>query len=319
MPELPEVQTIVDDLNRKVRGRKITAVWSDTPKQIHDHTAPSRRLTDKDQTEAEKNLANFKRDIVGEKILGARRRAKNILIDLSGDKTLLIHQKMTGHLLVGKWQIANGKARAIEPRAVVEDPYNRYVHLILMLDDGRMLALSDLRKFAKIILGTRKQIEGLAELASLGPDALDPKLSLQPFARIVQTSGPTIKQVLMNPNKIAGIGNIYSDDILWRAKIHPQQAPAKLSKEELKRLYLAMREILAKAVVLRGTSTSDFRDTSGKEGGYTDYRLVYQREGEPCQRCKTSIKRITVGGRSAHFCSVCQKPERLYRTKMRNF
>ena len=111
----------------------------------------------------------------------------------------------------------------------------------------------------------------------------------------------------MDQETIVGIGNIYSDEILWTAKIHPLRPPNKLTKEELKALYFAMIKILKKAVKLRGTSISDYRDTAGKVGGYVKIRKVYQREGESCQRCKTPIKRVRIGGRSAHYCSKCQK------------
>ncbi len=315
MPELPEVETVVRDLNKKVRGLRVLSVWSDTPKQIRDYSAPGRRLTDKDYAAAKKNFARFTRDIVGEKVLEARRRAKNILIYLTGNKVLLVHQKMTGHLLVGKWRLVKGKMVGVEPVAVAKDPYNSYIHLVLTLSNKKQLALSDLRKFAKVILGTNEQIENLTELTSLGPDALDSQLTLKQFSGIISSKGPTIKQVLLNPNVIAGIGNIYSDEMLWRAKIHPLRKPGSLSDYEIKRLYQAMRQVLSKAVRLRGTSTSDFRDTAGKKGHYTSHRLVYQREGERCQRCATAIKRIKVGGRSAHFCPKCQKATRLYASK----
>lgn len=306
MPELPEVQTVVSDLNRKVRGRKITGVWSDWPKVLKDPLDQRKIKLPHD------HLAAFERAIKGEKILEARRRGKNILIYLTGGKLLLIHQKMTGHLLVGKWQIANGKSQKsrvipIEPEAVVTDKYNSYIHLIFYLDNGKMLALSDLRKFAKAILGRREEIENLPELSELGPDPLEPDFTFEKFASIIRAKPGKIKQVLMDQTVISGIGNIYSDDILWTAKIHPLRKIPTLRSEELKRIYQATKTVLQKAVRLRGTSTSDFRDTAGKEGKYTNQRLVYQREGEPCKRCGTAIKRLKIGGRSAHYCPVCQK------------
>lgn len=323
MPELPEVQTVVSDLNRKVRGRKITGVWSDWPKVVKDPLDQRRIKPPHD------HLAVFERAIRGEKILEARRRGKNILIYLTGGKLLLIHQKMTGHLLVGKWKISKSdkgqvtsnkedlgsdkrhgtgdKVVPLEPEAVVTDKYNSYIHLLFYLDNGKMLALSDLRKFAKAILGKREAIENLPELKELGPDPFDPALTLEKFSEILRKKPGRIKQVLMDQTVLSGIGNIYSDDILWTAKIHPLRKIPTLRSEELKRIYQAMKKVLEKAVRLRGTSTSDFRDTAGKEGKYTDYRLVYQREGELCRRCGTKIQRLKVGGRSAHYCPACQK------------
>lgn len=300
MPELPEVQTVVDDLNRKVVGRKITGVWFDWPKMIKDPFDQSRTKI------AHKHVGLFERLLKGAKIMKVRRRAKNILIYLTGDLLLLVHLKMTGHLLVGKWEIRGKKVVPIAPKAIVEDSYNRFIHLILYLDNGQMLGFSDLRKFGKMVLGTVKQIENLPELTNLGPEPLDKSFKFIKFVKLIKAEGRKIKQVLLDPNVVAGIGNIYSDDILWTAKIHPFKPAKKLKEAELKALWRAIRTVLTKAVKLRGTSTSDFRDTAGLEGGYTDYRAVYGREDEPCPRCGTKIVRKKIGGRSAHFCPVCQ-------------
>lgn len=305
MPELPEVQTIVNDLNKKVAGRRITGVWFDWPKMLKDPLGQQRNKI------AHKHIVVFEKTIKEKKILKVQRRAKNLLFTLSDNLMMLIHLKMTGHLLVGKWKVQKFKGKEkvipIEPKEVVEDPYNQYIHLIFYLDSGKMLAFSDLRKFGKIILGTKEQIENLAELKKLGPELLDSNLKVERFKGLISSERRKIKQVLMDQEVIAGIGNIYSDDILWKAKIHPFKPANKLSQKELRELWKAMREILTKALKLRGTSISDYRDTAGKEGYYADYRLVYQRESEPCQRCKTKIKRVKIGGRSAHFCPRCQK------------
>lgn len=301
MPELPEVETVVRDLNKKVISRKIVGVWLDWPKLVKDPYDQDRYKI------AHKHVEVFKRVLKGKKILRARRRAKNILIYLTGDLLLLVHLKMTGHLLVGRWEIRNKKVIPLAPKAIVEDSYNRFIHLIFYLDNGQMLGFSDLRKFGKMILGQTNEIENLPELVNLGPEPLDKKFTYKEFAPIIHSEGRKIKQVLMDPEVIAGIGNIYSDDILWTARINPFKPAKKLNNAELKNLYQAIRKVLAKAVKLRGTSTSDFRDTEGLEGGYTDYRLVYQREGEPCSRHDGgTITRKKIGGRSAHFCPKCQ-------------
>ena len=301
MPELPEVETVVRDLRKKIVGHKIERVWTDWPKLIKDLEKQDRINV------SEKAVAHFTREVIGKKIERVERRAKNILIYLSDDHLILVHQKMTGHFLVGRWEIEKDKAVPVSPKEIVDDPYNRHVHLILYLSGGKQLGLSDVRKFAKVLFGTRSQIENLPELKELGLDALSPALGLVQFARIVLAHRRKIKQVLMDPKVIAGIGNIYSDDILWRARVHPARPANSLTSKEVKDVYKAMREVLTKAVKLRGTSTSDFRDTAGKEGGYTEHRLVYQRKGQPCVRCKALIERMVVGGRSAHFCSNCQK------------
>ncbi len=305
MPELPEVQTVVNDLNKKIVGRKITGVWFDWPKMIKD---PLDQFCIK---VAHKHVAAFEGFVKGEKFVEVRRRAKNILIYLTHGKMLLAHLKMTGHLLIGKWKMKNEKGKIVavplEPRAVVEDPYNKYVHLIFYLDNGQMLGFSDLRKFAKIISGPKEVIENLPELVNLGPEPMEKSFTVDKFVRLMRGERGKIKQVLMDPEVIVGIGNIYSSDILWKAKINPFRQANKLKEPELKNLYKAMREVLQKALRLRGTSVSDFRDTAGEKGNYGDHRLVYQREGEPCPRCGTKIVRKKIGGRSAHFCPKCQR------------
>ncbi len=304
MPELPEVQTIVDDLNKKVLSRSITGIWLDWPKTINllENKKGVFKLIKKPA------LGDFGKIIKNKKIIKARRKAKNILIDLSDGYLMLVHQKMTGHLLVGKWKAEGGKIIALEPQSIADDPYNRFIHIIFYLDNGKMLALSDVRKFAKIILGKKEDVENLPEIKELGPEPLDKSFKFDEFKKIISAKTGKIKQVLMDPKVISGIGNIYSDDILWLAKINPFKPANKISENKLRDIFNAIKKILEKAVRLRGTSVSDFRDTAGKKGEYGDVRLVYQREGEKCLRKDGGIiVRKKIGGRSAHFCPVCQK------------
>ena len=288
MPELPEVQTIVNDLNKKVIGRRIKSAWSDWPK-----------LVKKPKWEI------FKQQIKGAKILNARRVGKNILIDLDNNRLLLIHQKMTGHLLVGRWKI-NGVAKPLEPKPVVIDPQNRFIHLILELDNGKMLALSDLRKFAKVMFGLKSEIENPQNLPK-GIDPLSSDFTLEKLKSIFVKEKRKIKQVLMDQDLIVGIGNIYSDEILFEAKINPFRASNSLSANEIKKIYQAILKILKKAIKLRGTSTSDFRDTEGRRGLFDKVLKVYRQEGEKCPTGNGVIVRKKIGGRSAHFCPTCQK------------
>ena len=281
MPELPEVQTIVDDLNKKVLGRKIISVWHDWPKL----------------KAIEKTIGHTIKDI--------KRRGKNILIYFQDEHILLVHLKMTGHLLIGKWQLVNGKAIPLEP-PVLKEKINGYIHFILTLDDGRMLGFSDLRKFGKVAFGAVEEIEGLPELKKLGFDALDPRLTFEEFSKAVGAKSKTIYQTLMDQEVVAGIGNIYANDILFAAKVHPLKSAKKLTEKEIKAIWQAMKKILKLALKLRGTSIADYRDTAGESGYYSEKRLVYQREGELCRACGTPIKRIKKGGRSTHFCPKCQ-------------
>jgi formamidopyrimidine-DNA glycosylase len=232
---------------------------------------------------------------------------KNILVDLSGNKTLLIHQKLTGHLLLGKWTLEKGEWKADITGPLSEDPMNRFLHLVFWLDNGQMLALSDLRKFAKVELWDSKELSQSEQMNKLGPEPLDKNFTFQKFQGVLKKKKGKIKSILMDQTVIAGIGNIYSDEILWQAKIHPFKDVSKLREDELKEIFLAMKEILKKAIAAKGESISDFRRISGEKGGFDPLRKVYRREGEKCPRCGTIIKRIKIGGRSAHFCPKCQK------------
>jgi len=286
---LPEVESTVRGLERLVVGRKITDVWSDAPKLIKGGT-----------------FEKLSKEIKGRKIISLSRRAKNILIHLDENYLLLIHLKMTGHLMVGHWSLPEKKGPVIaEEGGSLSDKVNGYIHVVFMLDDGRMIALSDLRKFAKVVLGKEEDVIKREKMAKIGPEATD--ITLSEFKKILSDSKKSVKMVLMDQDKIAGIGNIYSDDILWKAKIHPLRPSDSLTGEEVKKIHKAIKEILTLAVKLGGTSISDYRDVSGKKGGYADKRLVYRRDGEPCKRCGSPIKRLKIGGRSARFCSECQK------------
>jgi len=287
VPELPEVETIIRDLNKKVLNRAFIDVWTDFPGTV-------RKPEDFEQ---------FKKEIRGKKIQRIWRRGKNIIFNLSENRSLLIHQKLTGHLLLGKWGFSEGKW--IPPAGPLAEKINTYIHLLFTLDNGQMLALSDLRKFAKVELWDN---EGLKkELGSFGPEPLEKDFTFEKFKECFKGKRGKIKQVLMNQTVIAGIGNIYSDEILWQAKIYPFKNVSKLTDEELKEIYQAMREILVKAIKLGGESISDFRRISGESGYFDKERKVYRREGESCPRCDTRIKRVKLGGRSVHYCPKCQK------------
>ncbi len=292
MPELPEVQTIVDDLNKKVRGLTITDVWTDWPKYFK--RSPG-------------GFDGFGKIVKGKKILKVWRLGKNIIFDLSGAKVMLIHQKMTGHLLIGKWKVENGKWVSAK-KGILAEKVNGYIHVGFTLSGNKMMALSDLRKFAKVLIIDEAHFKNLEDVKDIGPDPLRPSFKFKEFKSLITKKRGVVKKVLMDQNVVSGIGNIYADDILFMAKIHPLKKVEKLNDRELKAIFEATKKILKKAVKLRGTSTSDYRDTAGKKGGYGNVRLVYQREGEKCPRgCGATIKRIKIGGRSAHFCLNCQK------------
>lgn len=288
MPELPEVQTVVSDLNRKIKGEKIVSFWSDWPSAIKNAT-----------------LNKFQKEIKNRKILGARRIGKNIFIDLSGGKTLYIHLKMTGHLLI-KSKAESRKSKDSEK--YFSERVNQYIHHIWTLGGGKTLEFSDLRKFAKILWVDTPEIEKLPEIGSLGIDALDPKFDLKKFEAILKKKPKRpIGIVLMEQSLIAGIGNIYRSEILFEAGILPERKAGKLSPLERKRLFSAIKKILKKAVKLRGTSDSDYRDTDGAPGGFQKVLQAYNRAGEKCRKCDTMVVRSKIGQRSVFFCPKCQK------------
>jgi formamidopyrimidine-DNA glycosylase len=295
MPELPEVQTIIDDLNRKIKGDTITDFWSDWGKTIKSKT-----------------LEQFKKEIKNRKILGARRIGKNIFVDLSGRKTLYIHLKMTGHLLV-KYQIPNfkfqtsSKFKKSKSKTYFDDKVNQYIHHIWKLKSGWTLEFSDLRKFGKIVLDDTDKINELKEIKSLGIDAMSAGFTFKKFSDILNRRQKSpIGIVLMDQSLISGIGNIYRSEILFDAGILPERTVAKISDTERKKLYKSIIKILKKGIEYRGTSDSDYRDTSGEPGNYQKIILVYRREKQPCKKCGIMIKRGKLGQRSIFYCPKCQ-------------
>lgn len=300
MPELPEVQTIINDLNKKIVGNTITDFWSDWPKAIKNLS-----------------LEKFKKNIIGRKILGARRIGKNIFIDLSGKKTLYIHLKMTGHLLV------KSKVESLKSKSYFSDKVNQYIHHIWKLKakspaspagrqklkaQEKTLEFSDLRKFGKIVLDDTSKINELKEIKALGMDALDKKFTLKKFEEILShRKNKSIGLVLMEQGLIAGIGNIYRSEILFEAGILPTRLVKNIKIEEAKKLYATIQKVLKKAIQLRGTSDSDYRDTSGAPGSFQKALKVYRRDGKKCKKCDTMILRKKIGQRSVFYCPKCQK------------
>lgn len=302
MPELPEVQTVVDDLNKKIKGDIITDFWSEWPKAIKG-----------------KSLAVFKKEIVGRKILGARRIGKNIFVDLSGGKTLYIHLKMTGHLLVkpakSKIQISNIKSNS-KTKNYFEDKVNQYIRHKWTLRTKnhpeysglKTIEFSDVRKFAKIVLDDTEKIAQLKEIKALGVDAVSPEFTFKKFNEILdQKKNALVGILLMEQNLIAGIGNIYRSEILFEAGILATRKVGDISMAERKKLYKMIGKVLQKAIRMRGTSDSDYRDTAGAPGGFQKVLQVYRKAGEKCKKCDTIIERNTVGQRSVFFCPQCQK------------
>lgn len=286
MPELPEVETTVKGLRETIVGFVIKNVWTD--------------LSTKDKRQRD-TIANpryfkiFKKEVLNKKILSIERRAKNILINISGGKTILIHLKMTGYLFYGK------------------NPKIKFAHVVFSLSNKKYLVLSDLRKFGKITLLDTATAHDTKHLNNIGPEPLSPNFNLEKL-KVCLNKRPNgkIKTILMDQSIIAGIGNIYSDEILWRAGINPERRVSKITEREYKLILKAIKKILIKSINFGGDSMSDYRNIYGLPGKFQAHHQAYRRIGKKCREknCKGVIQRKTVSGRSAHFCSVHQKLDR---------
>lgn len=291
MPELPEVQTTVNGLNRNILGLKITGVWTDYNSIFQKG---------KDSVKDPAYFRFFKKKVIGRKVVSSSRLAKNILIGLDSGDAILVHMKMTGHLMYGDYDR--------------DDPFNRFIHLKFIFNNGKTLELSDMRKFAKITLIPKKHfekdLEKSAHLANIGPDPLAKDFSFGLFkGRLERRPNGRIKNVLMDQGIIAGVGNIYSDEALWRAGLNPEERVRSIPDWYLKKLYTELKIVLKKGIDFGGDSMSDYRNIDGKRGKFQEQHRAYRRTGQKCSKrgCGGIIVRKIVGGRSAHFCSVHQK------------
>jgi formamidopyrimidine-DNA glycosylase len=293
MPELPEVETVVRGLQKSVLGRRILSVWIGKSDFI-DNPEEFTRLS-------------------GQTIAAVERFGKFMLLRLaSGDAaaevvledgaanqeaSLLVHLGMTG-------QIASIAA---------EIPLEKHTHVSFALDDGRELRYTDARRFGRMAYLTAELLA--KEVEGAGADPLE--VSAAEFSQRVCSRNTRIKALLLDQSVLRGVGNIYADESLWRAKIHPARMGSKLSEKETQTLRRVLQEILNRAIVMRGSSISDFLDANGEPGEYQRHHRAYGREGKPCYRCRTPIRRVIVAGRSSHFCPNCQPAPRHRKSKRR--
>ncbi len=272
MPELPEVETIVRDLRPKLVGRTITGVsHCDWPNTV-----------------APLDPAAFCATLDGETILEVTRRAKYILMQLSSDRLLAVHLRMTGALTYHPDPQPAGKA----------------TRLIFKLDNSAELHFTDARKFGKVRLLTPDEVP--AFLDSLGPEPLPDDFTLARFRALLAGRRAQLKPLLLNQRVLAGLGNIYADEALFLARLHPLRVAASLTEEETERLYHAIRQVLTQGIANRGTTISDYRDGSGDKGRNQEALNAYGQRDQPCPRCGTPIVRLVVGGRGTHICPSCQ-------------
>ena len=306
MPELPEVETIAHDLRGLVTGARIAGARSNWARTLRSHASD-----------------DFAAEVVGREIEGVGRRGKQLLLWLGPSETaggsagagdagdagdagraapvgapgvITIHLKMTGQLFV-------------VPAGTPED---RHVHLVVALADGREIRFRDMRKFGRIGLyrrdpATGLPVEGEADgVLAAGAEPLADDFTARRFTEMLAHRRGRLKTLLLNQDFLAGVGNIYADESLWRARIHPLRDAFTLRPDEAKRLHQAIRDVLAEAVERRGSSVDDYTAPEG-DGSMQEHLAVYQRAGEPCLRCGRQIRRIVVGGRATHYCGWCQR------------
>jgi formamidopyrimidine-DNA glycosylase len=284
MPELPEVETVARGLRQAVLGRRILSVtlgktdFIDDPVALEQHL-PGRRI------EAVERYGKFML-----LRLSAEAATNGNAADGANHASLLVHLGMTGQM-------------APSPAA---QPPAKHTHVCMLLDDGRELRYTDARRFGRIAYLTEAPLA--EELARFGADPLE--ISKEDFVKRIRERRARIKALLLDQGVLRGVGNIYADESLWRAKIHPAQLGAKLSGKQAEVLWSALQGILRKAIVMRGSSISDFLDAEGEPGEYQRRHRAYGREGKACHRCKATIRRGIVAGRSSYFCPNCQPAPR---------
>lgn len=275
MPELPEVETIVQGLKTPLCNRKIINVF----------------VRDERIVGYPENLKKFKTKLEGYKITSLGRRGKYIIIEISSGKLLIIHLRMTGQLLV---------KNRLEQIA-------KHTHIILQLDNSIDLRFNNVRKFGRMYLIDPDKPEQAGGFANLGPEPLTKEFTAEKLKDIIEGRSTSIKNILLNQQLIAGIGNIYCDEALFRAGIRPDRPANKLSDQEIEKLHHEINNVIAAGIKFNGTTFSDYVNAMGEEGSFQKELMVYSRSGENCQHCNCQIEKNKVAGRSSHFCPNCQQ------------
>jgi len=303
MPELPEVETIARDLHQHLAGQAIVGVTVREPRSIEGLTPQQ-----------------FSQRLTGQCIHGVGRRAKYIVMELESGDLLIVHLRMTGRLLLRS----------------PDDPLDKHTHVVLDLEPGTLpggrfshaldsdgvayenlpefssaagptqLRFVDTRKFGRLSLVAPLHLAALDK--RLGPEPLRDDFTPQVLSELLRGRRTKLKPFLLDQRRLAGLGNIYADESLFLAGLHPEREARSLTPEEIARLHAAIRQVLAAAIGNRGTSLSDaeYRDATGEKGRHLEHLAVFRRTGQPCPRCGAPIQRIRLGGRSTHFCPRCQ-------------
>lgn len=272
MPELPEVETVKRSLQLRIIGQTIVGLDVNYDKTLAG------------------NPAEIQSAIRGQTISGLSRRGKYLMIHLDGGQTLVVHLRMTGRLVY----------------CLPERQMEKHTHLVFILGNGMELRFTDPRKFGRVWLIPTNDYHGIPGLAKLGEEPLDEALTLGIFREKFQGRKRILKAMLLDQTVLAGIGNIYADEILFAAGLRPDRTAASLTDDELERLYHSTKKILHLGVTNRGTSIRDYVDGDGRSGNFQTMLQVYGHQGEACPRCGAVIIRQTLAGRSTHFCQSCQ-------------
>jgi len=290
MPELPEIETIVEGANAKLVGKTIKDIEVRVPKMVSF------------------KVPKFKKDTIGAKIIKARRKGKIIILDLSNKNSIIIHLKLTGQLVyVGKGEKGEiEKSVGGHPSKVYEEPLpHNHTHVIFTFSGGSHLYFNDIRKFGYLKTMKTEEVEEKPEIKNLGPEPLD-GWTYQEFSnKLNRRQRSKIKQVLMDQKFVSGIGNIYANEILFYARIRPDRTVNTLSEEEKKKIFKGIRFILKKGIEMGGSSENTYVDLEGKKGHFMNYAKVYQQK--TCKSCEGPLKKITIGGRGTFFCPSCQR------------
>ena len=304
MPELPEVETIKLGLQKTILGKTISKVEVRLSKII----SLGPKVVSNIRKASTKTVETFKRMIVGHKIEQVKRRGKMLIVKFSGPFTLLVHLKMTGQLIFAK----KGEQKNVKifnsqnsPRANLP---HKYTHLIFSFSDGSRLFYNDLRQFGYLRLVPDNEISKVSELSEYGPEPDAKGFTLDYLiSKAHRRPVLTIKQFLMDPKVVAGIGNIYSDETLYWAKLRPNRKLKSLSRREFQNIYTSIPKVLEKALKAGGSSVGDFFKVDGTEGRFGRQHMVYGRYGEPCKSCGEIIEKVKLGGRTSSYCPVCQR------------
>ncbi|HET9728742.1 MAG TPA: bifunctional DNA-formamidopyrimidine glycosylase/DNA-(apurinic or apyrimidinic site) lyase [Acidimicrobiia bacterium] len=277
MPELPEVEVMRRDLEKEVVGKKIKSVEVTGTRSVRRH----------------KNKKEFIALLEGHKFTGVQRRGKYLVFKVDGNEALVVHLGMSGQLLRAK------SAREKAPK---------HTHVVITFTQGGLLRFVDPRTFGEMFVANYDELEQVEELAHLGLDPLETAMSWDLFGRMLAEKHARLKSLLMDQKFIAGIGNVYSDEILFQAGLKWDRMSDSLSQQEVRRLYRAISETLQDAVKYRGSSLADeqYVDLFGRPGEYQQFHQVYDREGQACQRCRRPIHRARFSNRSTFFCEACQ-------------